>query len=374
MEIVVDGLIYQLQAHGGLSRLYNEVFPRLCEMEAAFQVVVLTSGQLRQTPPKHPRLRHQALLPVDSLLRPARFWQPVSLRARAWVQQTWLKGARGRVWHSTYYTLLEPWEGPKVVTVADMIHEHVPQLFSGPAQERFRAQKRHCIMAADAVICISDTSRQDLQQWYRLNPAKIYTISLAHQPLFTRLDSLSSAHDSPTNKPFLLYVGDRNHYKNFTGLLRAYSTWPRRKDVDLVVVGKQWSRPERQQLAQLGLAERVHSLSGVDDHRLCRLYNQAAAFVYPSLYEGFGIPLLEAMACGCPIVASRIPSTQEVAQECPVYFEPADPEDLCRAFDAALLEGRASERVRQGLERVQRYSWDQTARQILGVYRALSPA
>jgi alpha-1,3-rhamnosyl/mannosyltransferase len=101
------------------------------------------------------------------------------------------------------------------------------------------------------------------------------------------------------------------------------------------------------------------------------LYNQAAAFVHPSLYEGFGIPLLEAMACGCPVVASRIPTTREVAGDCPIYFDPMQPDELITALDVALAEGRNSERVRRGLEWVKQYSWDRTARETLQVYRAL---
>ena len=104
---------------------------------------------------------------------------------------------------------------------------------------------------------------------------------------------------------------------------------------------------------------------------LCRLYNQAVAFVYPSLYEGFGIPLLEAMTCGCPIVASRIPSTVEVAGDCPIYFDPAEEDDLVNALDIALSEGRNSERVQAGFEKVKSYSWDKTTAQTLQVYRAV---
>ena len=112
-------------------------------------------------------------------------------------------------------------------------------------------------------------------------------------------------------------------------------------------------------------------LQHIDDADLCRLYNQAAAFVYPSLYEGFGIPLLEAMACGCPIIASQIPSTAEVAADCPIYFAATDEGSLLEAMDIAVTEGRNSARVHYGLERARRYSWDMTARKILETYQSL---
>jgi glycosyltransferase involved in cell wall biosynthesis len=159
------------------------------------------------------------------------------------------------------------------------------------------------------------------------------------------------------------------HYKNFQALLQAYQTWPGRAEVSLVAVGEPWSRAEQQRLQAAGLVGRVRLLSGVDDQTLCRLYNTAAALVFPSLAEGFGLPLLEAMACGCPVVASRIPSSLEAAADCPLYFDPAIPETLPAVLDQALQEGRSPGRVQAGLERVKLFSWDRTARQTLEVYR-----
>jgi len=253
-----------------------------------------------------------------------------------------------------------------------MIYERFARFFNRPIDEQVREQKRHCVLTADVVICVSETTQRDVQQFYGIDAAKTQVMPLAHSPIFRLLENRDYSSTPPTDKPFLLYVGDRRSHKNFRVLLQAYNSWPRRKEVDLVIVGGQWSKEERQHF--VGLTDRVHLLMDVDDQRLCLLYNQTSAFVYPSLYEGFGIPLLEAMACGCPIIASRIPSTLEVAGECPIYFEPTKAEDLLAAFDAALSEGRNSERVRSGLERVKCYSWDKTAKQVLEVYRVLSNA
>jgi glycosyltransferase involved in cell wall biosynthesis len=159
------------------------------------------------------------------------------------------------------------------------------------------------------------------------------------------------------------------HYKNFLGLLDAYRQWQGREQVGVVVVGEAWSRAEQQYLQTAGLVDRVRLFSELEDAALCRLYNTALALVFPSLEEGFGIPLLEAMACGCPVVASHIPSTQEVAADCPIYFDPTRPETLLPALDQARLEGRASQRAQAGLERVKLFSWETTARQTLEVYR-----
>jgi glycosyltransferase involved in cell wall biosynthesis len=170
-------------------------------------------------------------------------------------------------------------------------------------------------------------------------------------------------------RPFFLYVGDRTHYKNFAALLRAFAALSQRYGVALVVVGPPaWSAEEAALIAALQISDRVGLAGQPDDRALCELYNRAAAFVYPSLFEGFGIPLLEAMACGCPIVASRIPSTEEVALDCPYYFDATDPEGFAHALAAVLDAGRDPDRQARGFARARQYTWDAAARRTLKVY------
>jgi glycosyltransferase involved in cell wall biosynthesis len=121
-----------------------------------------------------------------------------------------------------------------------------------------------------------------------------------------------------------------------------------------------------------GLNDLVVHAGSLDDLGLNQLYNNASALVFPSLIEGFGLPLLEAMACGCPIAASEIPSTTEVAGDCPVYFDPHDPLSLTNALNRVVSEGRDSFRVGAGLQRSGMYSWDRTARAYLDVYEGLA--
>jgi len=367
MRVVMDGLIYSLQPHGGISRLFNEILPRLCALDEGLEVELLTHGGLLQPPPVHPRIHHRRLWPVDSWLRPRRWWRRVAPVFRAWIQRRWLGPAAGRVWHSTYYTEPLNWDGPIVVTVVDMIHERFTHLFDSAADDEFRRLKRRCLLRADVIICISETTQQDLQRFYGDLPGEVRVIPLACSPCFRPLPQVDAA-----AKPFLLYVGERSHYKNFWGFLEAYRHWPGRDDVEMAVVGRPWWPGEAERLKALELGGHVRFLGPVNDEMLCRLYNQASALVYPSLYEGFGIPLLEAMACGCPILASDIPATREVAADYPVYFDPAVPEHLLAALDAVMANGREPQRRARGFALVQRYSWEHTARQTLAVYRDLA--
>jgi glycosyltransferase involved in cell wall biosynthesis len=372
LDVVVDGLIFETQAHGGISRLYSEILPRMCAMDDSLQVMLLTAGKVRQPLPTHTRIQHRGHLPIDRIFRPWRLWAPAYPQLRRLVQGLAIGHDHGGLWHSTYYTMPPRWTGPTVVTVVDMIHERFSHLFNTPGDERFRQRKRQCILAADKVICISHTTQQQVQEILGICPERTRVVSLACSGSFRVVETDAKPSMVPTENPYLLHVGMRSHHKNFRLLLEAYSRWDNRRELSLVTVGAPWSSEEMQYLEALRIAGRVHLLTDADDERLCQLYNHATAFVYPSLYEGFGIPLLEAEACGCPIIASRIPSTLEVARECPIYFEPTQPADLMAAFDVAIAEGRDSARVRLGLQLVQGYSWDATARQTLEVYRALS--
>ena len=304
-------------------------------------------------------------------MRPSLIWLPIIPNIRHLFWKIQLGRGHREIWHSAYYTLPNQWKGWKVVTVLDMVHELFPDLFNDPYHDSFREKKKACITKADAVICISETTRRDLHNFYDIDPDIISVVPLACSNAFRLLKKDNKKISSPMNKPFLLYVGDRNHYKNFDMLIWTYSLWSKKNDIGLFVVGKPWSDMEKQRLAELKLQNCVEIVTNIDDEKLCELYNQATAFVYPSLYEGFGIPLLEAMACGCPIIASSIPSTVEVAKDCPIYFNTNSIDSLLDGFEHALSMEKKSSRIKNGLQLVSSYSWDKTAQETLMVYHAL---
>jgi len=255
--------------------------------------------------------------------------------------------------------------------VPDMIYERFPDLFTGEGSDRFREERKSCVLAADAVLCISDATRRDVQEFYQIGGDRLHVVHLACSDFFRPLPAGDLAQKGGARPPFFLYVGSRAHYKNFQGLLEAYSKWNGRAAARLLVVGPPWTPDEGRHISELGISGQVELMTDVRDEALCTLYNQAAAFIYPSLYEGFGIPLLEAMACGCPVIASRIPTTVEIAGDCCIYFELDSPDSLIDAFDKAVSEGRDGAIARAGLEHAKRFSWEKTARETLSVYRSL---
>jgi glycosyltransferase involved in cell wall biosynthesis len=372
MEVIVDGVIYQSQSRGGISRIFNEILLRMCEADDSLHITLLTSGRLRQVLPQHLHIMHRSIPNIERYLRPKRIWSPLILSANGIIQKALIGQGLGKIWHSTYYTLPQGWKGRSVVTIHDMVFERFRDFYRSTNADRLRERKQQCIRSADAVICVSETTRKDVKNFYDLDSNSVYVVPNACSDVFRQLEQSADIPILLTDQPFLLYVGIRSPYKNFGMLIRAYSKWHWRKEVALVLVGaRPWSDDELQQLAQLQIQNRVQLLQDVDDETLCRLYNRAAAFVFPSLYEGFGIPLLEAMACGCPIVASRIPSTIEVAGECPIYFDPMEEDGLLNALDIALSDGRNRQRIQAGLKKVKSYSWDKTAEQTLKIYRSV---
>jgi glycosyltransferase involved in cell wall biosynthesis len=373
MEVVVDGIIYQLQLYGGVSRVFSEILPRMCGIDDSLRICILTQGLLKQSLPKHAHIACCSIPYMNHCPYPKRLWKPIISAANRLMYRLKAGKGEGKIWHSTFYTVPAKWDGHLITSVYDMIHERYPDLYNGANSDKFREKKRCSITRSDAVICISETTRQDVHHFYGLDLDSIYVAHLACSDVFRKLESPQSIPNTLVNQPFLLYIGGRSHYKNFNLLTEAFSIWPQRKNVTLVLVGgRPWSDDEDNRLLKLGIRDRVQVLTDIDDQTLCQLYNQAVAFVYPSLYEGFGIPLLEAMACGCPIIASRIPSTIEIAAQRPIYFEPTEVDNLLNAFDIALSEGRNSRRVQAGFERVKSYSWDKTAAHVLEVYRQLA--
>jgi glycosyltransferase involved in cell wall biosynthesis len=172
--------------------------------------------------------------------------------------------------------------------------------------------------------------------------------------------------------PFFLYVGFRDRYKNFDVVAQALSLM----DPDsgrLVVVGPPWTPEERAQLNHLGIEHRVEFLGFLDDAGLARTMRSAVALVHSSLYEGFGLTIVEALATGCPVIASSIPTSLEIAEGYALFFDPGDPSDLARQMRATLEEGRGSTRAVDGRSRALDFTWEASARALHGVYMEVGP-
>ncbi len=305
-----------------------------------------------------------------------------TLRRLAWEQTTLPREIRRHkidVLHSPHYTMpLQP--GCKsVVTFCDMIFVLFPSMHSRVRRSFFQRMMRRSAERADRLIAISESTRQDVLRFRSLPPERVVSIPLAASGAFRRVDEAQAraacARCNLTPHKFILYVGVLEPRKNVPLLLEAYARlaadYP---DVPLVIAGKKgWMYEEIfRQVTNLGIAERVRFLGYVPEDDLIGLYNTARVFVYPSRYEGFGLPVLEAMQCGAPVITCDISSMPEVAGDAALLVglddAPALAGELRRVLDDDAL---AADLSRRGMERARQFSWERCARETLDVYRSL---
>jgi glycosyltransferase involved in cell wall biosynthesis len=251
-----------------------------------------------------------------------------------------------------------------------MIHELFPSYFSN--HDKTAISKRISVERADHVICISENTKKDLIRLYGISESKLSVVYLG----FDRFNSSTYLTSSEylSEKPYVLYVGPRGGYKNFLGLLKAVSSSCRLlADFNVVAFGGgQFSLAELNEINALGFSDgQVIQKSGNDD-LLGKLYGSAKAFIYPSFYEGFGIPPLEAMAHQCPVIISNTSSMPEVIGIAGEYFDPAEPDDIRRAIEDVVYSDTRIKLLREtGMERLAFFSWSKCSRETLDIYKTL---
>jgi glycosyltransferase involved in cell wall biosynthesis len=317
------------------------------------------------------RVAFQGLLPRDVMS----FWRPDGPD----MFKEWLLGPVDLV-HSTTFCVPSFRLRPKrlVVTIYDLSFITHPELHLPANVAHCLAGTRLAIEQADAIIAISEHTRRDLLERLDAPAERITVTPLAHDPDFARvvdprrLDAARKRYALP--EQFVLFLGALEPRKNLLRLLDAYAALPAglRHDVGLVVAGMSgWlNDPIRERVAELGLDKSVHFPGYVDAGDLSALYSLATALAYPSLYEGFGLPVLEAMACGTPVLTSNVSSLPEVAGDAAMLVDPADVESIAAGL-RELLESasRRSALAARGMARAAAFSWDRCARQTLEVYR-----
>lgn len=273
------------------------------------------------------------------------------------------------VLHETYFTPFPTTNlaVPRVVTIHDMIHEIYPDNFW--SWDKTSRNKCIAVQRADHVICISESTRKDLIQFFDVDTSKISVVHHAYQRFDPPCEEELA--DIPVT-PFILFVGHRDGYKNFSAMMKAYATSVHiRASFNVICFGGGNFRP--QELAwfeTLGIRGKVRQVSG-RDALLGALYSRASAFVYPSLYEGFGLPPLEAMAHDCIVVCSNTSSIPEVVADAGEYFDPQDIDSIRVAIEKVLFASHESRinMVKKGRERLNHFSWRKCAEQTLEVYR-----
>jgi glycosyltransferase involved in cell wall biosynthesis len=277
---------------------------------------------------------------------------------------------------------------PYVVTVHDLANLFFEDATSNLRMQLRRFRFRRGLLRANRVIAVSDSTKRDVETLMGVPPYRICRVYNAPDPgFFNRVTNLGGEQERileryQINYPYLLYAGNIRRHKNIPRLVEAFAVvrdqlaaHPTYKDLRLVIIGDTISQYPgvRQSVIKSRVESVVRFLGFVPFDTLRCFYESAAAFVFPSRYEGFGLPPLEAMACGTPVVTSNASSLPEVVGDAAIQVNPENVFDIARGIKEILLDEELRARlIRRGRVQAARFSWNSTARQVLEIYREVA--
>lgn len=327
-----DDIVFGLQRFGGISQYWRELTSRIAAMPC-FEV-------------------HR--------------------RPGTWAGRMQAQRSRCRVFHSSYYRHAKGRWVKTVTTVHDLAYE-LGFVGSGFRSAMHKLEHRRAFFASDALICVSERTRADLLDVYPAL-AQRCRIDVAHHGVWmpTPAPIPATPGRDKWSAPYVLFVGGRGAYKNFAAAMKAFAVGGfAREGWYLVCTGAPLNDTERRQASKFGIADSVRGVGPIDRGRLSSLYAGAHALLYPSLFEGFGMPLLEAMSLGCPVVASNTSVMPEIAGDAALLVDGGDPHKLAAALQSlSNVQERAALTMR-GRSRASTFTWDRSASRHAAVYLSL---
>lgn len=365
MKILYDHQIFTSQKYGGISRYFYELmseFDKMKNIQTNTSLVVSNNHYISDKK----LVKYFDLLPNKQFRGKQRVFNFINK------QNTILnlKKQDFDVFHPTYY---DPYflkylgNKPFVLTVHDMIHEK----FSGMFNERDKTSqnKRLLVEKASKIIAISESTKKDLIELFGTNESKIEIVYLGNS-MFPKPNIQLNFKIS---KKYILFVGSRGEYKNFDRFIKSVAPLLNDdEELNIVCVGG-----GKFTALDVGLFDFLKISSqiiqkDVDDETLAYFYQNALLFVFPSLYEGFGIPVLEAFACKCPLACSNTSSLPEIAGEGAIYFDPYSEASIKNAIESILKDNKLRNSiVSKGTERLEAFSWETTALQTKKIYESI---
>lgn len=362
---------YILQLVQGLARLTNPQPPRGRQNEAkpGYELWVFRS-------------RKSSPLELPPWVRQIKLWTPSHHRFESTALIAELTGKQLALLHSPDF--IPPFGGRfrSVITIHDLNFVHYPE-FLTPEGARYYGQIHRAVERADHILTDSNWTREDVLNHLKVSPERVTTVYLAaapvYRPITDRGEVRRAAQRYGLPSEFIIFVGTLEPRKNVPTLLKAFRQLrDRGNKIHLAIVGRKgWLYEDIfSTLTELKLADYVHFLENVPDEDLARLYNAARCLTLPSYYEGFGLPPLEAMACGTPVVVSKRSSLPEVVGDAGLLIDPDSPEDLSAALGRLIEDSALRASLRQrGLARAGEFSWARAAHQTMAVYeRVLASA
>lgn len=330
----------------------------------------------------HSRKETRAFLPpANSRFSRRNLWTPCHHRFERQALAVELLPRRLDVLHSPDFIPPAAGARRRVITVHDLTFLYYPEFLTAESRRYYTGQIEWAVTAADHIIADSEATRRDTIAMLGVGPTRVTTIHLAANPIYTAHYSAGEIEKTVAEygvgRGFILAVGTLEPRKNLVTLLRAYHKMRQTRaiSVPLVLVGgKGWMYDDIfAAIADLGLTDHVIHLSGIPDEKLAHLYRAAGVLAFPSHYEGFGLPALEAMHAGCPVVASNRGSLPEVVGEAAISLEPDDVDAWAEALGRVLSNPSLTQSMSAaGLVQAEGFSWKRTAVATLEIYRSVS--
>lgn len=302
-------------------------------------------------------------------------WKQLSLPAA-------LKQDRIDVFHSLTSTIPIRRSCPTVVTMCDLFHEVYPEFVPPRIRRKMRLSFRHAARRADRIIAISENTKRDIVKYYHAPEDKISVIYPGTNPFYRPLDDKTDSVKSATilasygiKQPYLLHVGGLTENRNIVGMLDAFATLKRtHPELSLVLVGRPfWSFDLEDRLIERNLDDSVVHIRYLPNEELRVLYNRAEVLLLPSFCEGFGMPILEAMACGTPVVTSNTGAMPEAAGQAGLLVNPRETTAIAEAVSRILEDDKLKQDLTEkGLKQAARFTWKRNAERTIEVYHSLA--
>ena len=374
IKILFDPQIFCAQVYGGVSRYFCELASRLPAVNSNFLIKIIAPLYVNEYISLVPKSLVRGFPAPKFICRGyTRFISFVRSGFRFFgigLGTTYIHLVNPDIVHQTYFYPINTFHrrAKRVLTIYDMIHEKFPSDF--PSNDKTAKYKKLAALSADHIICISESTRRDVIDILGVESHKTSVVYLGFS-FFTPLKNTPNDVDHFFTRPYLLYVGQRGGYKNFEQFIRAYVKSKALTEAFRIICfgGGAFTPNEIRIMSDLGISrDAVLQISG-HDQLLGHFYKNAAAFVYPSLYEGFGIPPLEAMSQGCPVVCSLGSSIPEVVGDAGEYFDPNNVLDICKAIERVVFsKARTRELQLMGERQLTKFSWDKCAQETGEVY------
>jgi len=366
MKIVFDSKIFFYQKFGGPSRYYFNLFENLNLInECAYIVSPTYSNDYL----KYSKFKKN-ILGIN--LPKVKFSNIIFEQINKFASKILINKIKPQILHTTdYFESSTDINKPLVVTVHDLIHEIFHKEF---AKDKDYRPKKRILNLADHIICVSENTKKDLIKFYNIDPKKITVIY--HGKSFLNIENnYKSKNQINLNFKYFLYIGSRKRYKNFFSMIDAFKENSQiYNDYKIICVGGGiLLSSEKKRLNEKNIDQnKIIVFLSNNDNLLYNLYKNASALIYPSLYEGFGMPVIEAMSLGCPVICSNVSSLPEVYGNAALTFSPSSKNELIKSIEKiAFDDDYRKKNIELGYNQSKKFSWEKCAKETLSVYKKL---